>query len=68
MTKKDYELFANKLHRHYVNNPNRHYPFGEIVDLVADVFAGNNPSFDYLKFTTACWEGKHIRKSIKEGV
>ena len=49
MTKKDYELIAEVL-REYINNSDYIY----IVADLADVFASENPRFDYNKFLEAC--------------
>ena len=62
MTKKDYELFANEI----FSNAS-----GELVevvkaqvDLCMRVFRKDNNAFQPDKFERACYEGKHIRKSI----
>jgi len=71
MTKKDYELFANEIHKAIqkerdINGVTKQsvdtYSF--LVDLVSHVFAKDNPLFQADKFERACFEGKHIRKSI----
>ena len=62
MTKKDYEKFAfalNKLHNEGVNIR----PF---IAVFNQVLFDDNPLFQADKFERACYEGKHIRKSIKE--
>ena len=67
MTKKDYELFANAVYRLKPNHAEEDKPclrFSELVGLLGDCFSQDNPAFQRTKFMTACYEGKHIRKSI----
>ena len=68
MTKKDYELFANEIFSLKGKNATPPEMFNSWVDLTAQVFAKDSESFQERKYRTACYEGKHIRKSIKEGV
>ena len=74
MTKKDYELFANEIHGYIEReklNPSikvNGSVFNSQVDLVANVFEKDNPLFDRAKFERACYEGKHIRKSVLKKV
>lgn len=62
MTKKDYELFANEIHNKFND--------GELVDskimMCIKLFKQDNTLFQADKFERACYEGKHIRKSIKQ--
>ena len=63
MTKKDYELFANEIHSLlHMMSPSEQ---GVIVGVCIRIFKQDNPSFKQEKFKEACYEGKHIRKSIK---
>ena len=64
MTKKDYETFANALFKKKGTVTEEIYVF--TVDLLKEVFEQDNPLFQADKFERACYEGKHIRKSIKE--
>jgi hypothetical protein len=64
MTKKDYELFARYLNQAKNAMIARPFEFGEVVDLVSQVFKYDNSNFKQDKFSEACYEGKHIRKSI----
>ena len=70
MTKKDYELFANEIYGYLQrekNNPALKVNpsvFNSWVDLTAIVFKKDNPAFQEEKYKRACYEGKHIRKSI----
>ena len=59
MTKKDYELFANEIFNS--SEASRQV----IVNTCIRVFSKDNPLFNPDKFERACYEGKHIRKSIK---
>lgn len=61
MTKKDYELFANEIH-----NQKKFYQkdVSLVVEIAIRVFKQDNPLFQPDKFEQACYEGKHIRKSI----
>jgi hypothetical protein len=61
MTKKDYELFANEIHK----KADKGLPFTDMMETCVDIFASDNPLFQAEKFRTACMEGKHIRQSIK---
>lgn len=69
MTKKDYEMFANEIHKYrkfdgtVIEVPA--HIFNEWVEITVTVFAKDNPLFDEDKYRRACYEGKHIRKSIK---
>lgn len=60
MTKKDYERFANEIHK----RAEKGLPFTDMVELCKEVFERDNPLFQADKFERACYEGKHIRKSI----
>lgn len=62
MTKKDFEVFANEINK-IDNVIEKDY----CVILTARVFAKQNPLFNEAKYRRACYEGKHIRTSIKEG-
>jgi len=75
MTKKDYEAFANAIHNKIQMEKQTNGVSKESCDthnnwiaLVADVFANDNPLFQRVKFERACYEGMHIRRSIKEAV
>ena len=59
MTKKDYELFANEVYHHDNGTEG-----GIICRFLCKVLAQDNPLFNAEKFQSACFEGKHIRKSI----
>jgi len=67
MTKKDYELFANALN---VSGHTKEeleamtFTYQDVVDLCSRVFQRDNHAFQPDKFERACYEGKHIRKSI----
>jgi len=61
MTKKDYELFANEIHS--LCNPGERDTMFEVC---SRVFKQDNPAFQQEKFRRACYEGKHIRKSISQ--
>lgn len=64
MTKKDYELFANEINKNYVSgNVN---VLENLIDCTARVFRADNCLFNEEKYRTACRDGKHIRKSIKQ--
>lgn len=65
MTKKDYELFANEIFRSASGQKIECVKFA--VDLCARVFKRDNYNFNIDKFESACYEGKHIRQSIKNG-
>lgn len=62
MTKKDYELFANEIH----TNGDKLAPEVRLmfVSMLGNVFQRDNSQFQRDKFERACYEGKHIRKSI----
>lgn len=64
MTKKDYELFANEIYQNkdFWNETE----IFRAVALCKCVFKKDNPLFQADKFERACYEGKHIRKAIKE--
>ena len=65
MTKNDYELFANEINQVKCEQTNDKKRVVRIlVDTCKRVFAKNNPLFQADKFERACYEGKHIRKSI----
>jgi len=74
MTKKDYELFANmfltfsKKRMFYKDSgTEENADFLSKTDLflsLVEIFKQDNPSFQPDKFKRACYEGKHIRKSI----
>ena len=67
MTKKDYELFANeilKIKGEEKDFETLEYTFEDVVKVCSRVFAKDNPLFQPDKFERACYEGKHIRKSI----
>lgn len=70
MTKKDYELFANEIHKIQPEKGEQgtDYTFDDIVALCKRVFAKDNPAFQPDKFERACYEGKHIRKAISGAV
>lgn len=61
MTKKDFELFAHKINKLTVTNKTKEI----IVNLTCEVFTQSNPLFQEDKYRRACYEGKHIRTSIK---
>ena len=63
MTKKHYEMIANALNR--VKPDLLQKDFEKVVGSVAIALHENNPAFLPDKFERACYEGKHIRKSIK---
>lgn len=66
MTKKDYELFANEIHK-LVNESNLNDNGASLLVAVCSrVFKKDNPAFQEAKFNRACYEGKHIRKSIAQ--
>lgn len=67
MTKKDYKLFAKRLFDLNTSplEKRESYAFNDIFEFIAGIFAEDNRLFNYSKFKTACYEGKHIRKSIK---
>ena len=71
MTKKDYEFAANQIHEYLQRgevNGSIAVPsevFNSWVDIFCTVFSADNPKFNEQKFKEACYEGKHIRKSIK---
>lgn len=67
VTKKDYELFANAIHNRYlaVYSSTDAISLQNMIDLCLEVFKQDNPLFQSDKFEQACYEGKHIRKSIK---
>lgn len=71
MTKKDFELAAYEVNQYLKraeNNPALTVPsevFNSWVDILCVVFRRSNPLFNEEKFKEACYEGKHIRKSIK---
>lgn len=60
MTKKDYELFANEINK-WVDKDQQSL----MIEVCKEVFIKDNPLFQPDKFERACYEGKHIRKSIK---
>ena len=60
MTKKDYELFAHEINVLYKNKIN----ITAVISVCRVVFKYDNPLFSIDKFERACYEGKHIRKSI----
>lgn len=65
MTKKDYELFADRIYKW--GKKNASMGSSELIHLAqvtADIFEEDNPRFNREKYITACYEGKHIRKSI----
>ena len=66
MTKKDYELFANEIYSLKGKIPSQ--TLGAIIDLTTLCFQKDNSNFNPIKYATACYEGKHIRKSIAEAV
>ena len=61
MTKKDYELFANEIYKQNLLPQE----LEAVVDICSKVFEKDNPLFQQGKFERACYEGKHIRQSIK---
>jgi hypothetical protein len=63
MTKKDYELFANEIFRQWQETKTP----ADVIEVCKIVFAKDNPAFQPDKFERACYEGKHIRKSIANG-
>ena len=63
MTKKDYELFANEIHK-WTETQETAREITLLVNVCKAVFKQDNPLFQADKFETACYEGKHIRKSI----
>lgn len=63
MTKQDFELFANEIHKRL-----QPHEQADVIEICASVFSKSNPSFNRSKFETACREGKFIRKSIAQGV
>lgn len=68
MTKKDYELFANAIwSRKELFNDTHSELHKIVINLCAEVFSQDNPSFNPDKFEEACYQGKHIRKTIKGG-
>ena len=73
MTKKDYELFAFEINQYIQrakDNPALNVNgnvFNSWVDLTANIFEKDNPLFQRSKYLRACYEGKHIRQSIKQG-
>lgn len=69
MTKKDYELFASKMFetiKRKAADDCFEFTAREVVVLMGQVFKSDNVLFNYDKFERACYEGKHIRKAIKE--
>lgn len=69
MTKKDYELFAHQIHavQHEMRAKNiEMISIADVVKLCSGVFKFDNPAFQPAKFERACYEGKHIRKSISQ--
>ena len=54
-------------HKIYTLGQLNHVPadiFNSWFDLTAEFFAEDNPRFNKAKYARACYEGKHIRKSI----
>lgn len=74
MTEKDYEFTAHLIHQYLERgkiNPAIDVPaeiFNTWVDIFCVVFKADNPLFNEEKFKEACYEGKHIRKSISSKV
>ena len=66
MTKKDYELFANVLYNDGQASDYGDMSFKRVVVLLSGIFKSDNSLFNPDKFERACYEGKPIRKSIKE--
>ena len=62
MTKKDYELAANEIFNSASEQSVEQVKF--TVELLSRIFKKDNPLFNPDKFERACYEGKHIRKSI----
>ena len=68
MTKKDYELFANEIHKLRTDMNGKYIEMlavSDVVELCARVFKRDNQLFQLNKFERACYEGRHIRQSIK---
>lgn len=66
MTKKDYELFANEVFVMFqgeASDKNGNSRI-DLVNFLSRVFKQDNCMFQPDKFERACYEGKHIRKSI----
>jgi len=63
MTRKDYKAIARALHEVYSDpeadrDDAASNDFNWIVNNIADVFAADNPLFDYTKFKDAVYTGK----------
>ena len=65
MSKKIYETFANKIYNQDKIEGFNHEVTKGIVRFTSDIFASDNPLFQLDKYERACYEGLHIRKSIK---
>jgi hypothetical protein len=64
MTKKDYELFANEINKLYIRNVLNERDIDKTTEVCINVFRKDNYNFNSEQFLEACYEGKHIRKSI----
>lgn len=63
MTKKDFELFADEIFSSASGQKVSEVKY--TVELCKRVFKRDNTAFNADKFERACFEGKHIRSSIR---